>query len=478
VNPSSFEVLVVGAGPAGVLAALRAADLGAKTALVTRDAFGGMAANDGPVPVRTLAHAARLMREARQLGQYGISTSDPVLDYPKLLSRVGEVVDEVRRSSALREQLGAAGVTILEHAGTARFRAPHAIETASGLQLRADTIILCTGGTSRRLPIPGFELTATHSDAWSLTSVPPSMVVVGGGATGVQVASVFNAFGSRVQLFEAGARLLSHEDEAVSHAVTEAFRASGIDVREGFGTIEGFSKVPDGIRMHVVRDGEASSVDASLVVMAVGWQADTAALNLAGPGIETNARGFVRVDEFLRTSVPHVLAAGDVTGGLMLVPQALQAGFVAATNAVRGDSLNVADVVSPIGSFTEPEYAQVGLTEARARAKHEIVTAVAPYPALTRSIIDGRTNGFCKIVVDRTSHEMLGCHVVGERAVDIVQVAAVAMAGRMRIGELARVPLSFPTYAGILGRAAASAARQLNVGSRPSRIEAEPSWQI
>ena len=134
--------------------------------------------------------------------------------------------------------LDRAGVTIHEKTGTARFIDPHTIETKSGLRLQGDKIILCAGGTSRRLPIPGFELTSTHSDAWGLTAVPPSMLVIGGGATGVQVASIFNAFGSRVQLFQAGPRILPTEDEDVSAAVAAAFRASGIGVRESFGTIE------------------------------------------------------------------------------------------------------------------------------------------------------------------------------------------------------------------------------------------------
>jgi pyruvate/2-oxoglutarate dehydrogenase complex dihydrolipoamide dehydrogenase (E3) component len=198
-----FDVIVIGAGPAGVVAALRAADLGAKTALIARDEFGGMAANDGPVPVRTLAHAARLMREARQLSRYGIAVSEPMLDYPRLLARVREVVEDVRTHSAFREQIDFVGVIIYDRAGAARFADAQTIETESGLRLQTEKIIICTGGMSRRLSVPGFELTATHSDAWSLSSVPRTMLVIGAGATGAQVASIFNAFGSRVQLFQA-----------------------------------------------------------------------------------------------------------------------------------------------------------------------------------------------------------------------------------------------------------------------------------
>jgi pyruvate/2-oxoglutarate dehydrogenase complex dihydrolipoamide dehydrogenase (E3) component len=463
-----FDVIVVGAGPAGVVAALRAADLGAKTALITRDEFGGMAANDGPVPVRTLAHAARLMREARQLGRYGVAVSEPALDYPRLIVRVREVVGDVRAHSAFREQIDSVGVNIYERAGAARFADPYTIETESGTRLQADRIILCTGGVSRQLTVPGGELTATHGDAWALTSVPPSMLVVGAGATGAQVASIFNAFGSQVQLFQAGPRILPTEDEEVSAAVAAAFRESGIVVRENFGKIESFEKTPSGVRMIFAKDGTRDSAQAALVVVAVGWVANTAGLNLEAASVETDSRGFLRVDAYLRTSAPHIFAAGDVTGRLLLVPEAIHDGFVAATNAVRGATTTVGNRVSPIGSFTDPEYAQVGLTEAKAREKHDIVTACVRFDSTTRTIIDGHTAGFCKLIVDRGTYKIVGCHVVGERAVEITQVAAIAMAAGMRVNELAQVPLSFPTYTGILGRVAASATRQLNL---------EASWQ-
>ena len=457
------DIVAIGAGPAGVLAALRAAELGARTVLVTSGEFGGMAANDGPVPVRVLAQAARLIRESRQLGQYGLAAREPALDYPRLLARVREVVTDVSAQSSLRQQLDSLGVTVHENTGPARFTDPRTIETRGGLRLQADRLVICTGGVSRRLPIPGFELTSTHSDAWRLTAVPPSMLVVGSGATGVQVASIFHAFGSRVQLFEAGPRIVPSEDEDVSAAVAAAFRASGMVVRESFGTIESFEKTPAGVRMNFSKDGRRDRAEAALAVVAVGWVADTAGLNLAAAGVETERRGFVKVDEYLRTSAPHIFAAGDITGRLMLVPQALQAGFVAATNAVLGPTLPLEDEVSPIGSFTDPEYAQVGLTEKKAREAHDVVTAVVHFDSTVRTIIDGRKFGFCKLIADRKTCRILGCHVVGERAVDIMQVAAVAMAAGMRVDELARVSLSFPTYAGILSRVAASAAHQLNL---------------
>jgi len=287
--------------------------------------------------------------------------------------------------------------------------------------------------------------------------------VIGAGATGVQVASVFNAFGTRVQLFQAGPRILPTEDEEVSAAVTAAFRESGMDIREDFGVIESFEKTPDGVRMYFSKNGHQENTEASVAVIAIGWVANTAGLDLARAGVETNKRDFVLVDEYLRTSADHVFAAGDITGRMMLVPQAIQAGFVAATNAVRGPTMKELDAPAPIGSFTDPEYAQVGLTETRARANGEVVVAKIRFDSTTRTIIDGRTNGFCKLIVDPKTRQILGCHAVGERAVEITQVAAVCMAANMRVDDLAQVPLSFPTYAGVLGRVAAQASRTLNL---------------
>jgi pyruvate/2-oxoglutarate dehydrogenase complex dihydrolipoamide dehydrogenase (E3) component len=467
VTASSSDVVVIGAGPAGIVAALRAADLGAKTVLISRREFGGMAGNDGPVPVRTLAHAARLLRDARQQERYGIRSLETSLDYPALLTRVKEVVGEVASRSSFRAQLESLGVTILEQAGSARFVDAHTVVTGDGSRHTARKFIVCTGGKSRKLPIPGFELTATHSDAWRLNAVPESMIVVGAGATGVQVASIFNAFGTRVQLFQAGPRILPTEDADVSAGVADAFRASGVAVHEDFDALERFERVPAGVRMTYRKAGIGMHAEAELVLTAVGWVADTEALAPEAADIALDERGFIRVDERLRTTAKHIFAAGDAIGRMMLVPQAVQGGFIAATNAVRGQNLAVETQAAPVGSFTEPEYAQVGLTESKAREGRAVAVGRIDFDATTRTIIDGRTAGFCKLVVDCASRRILGCHIVGERAVEIAQLAAVAMSGDMMVDALARAPLSYPTYGAVLGRVAAKVARELNAGNAP-----------
>jgi pyruvate/2-oxoglutarate dehydrogenase complex dihydrolipoamide dehydrogenase (E3) component len=461
---STADVVVIGAGPAGMMAAARAAEIGARTVLVSEKSFGGMAANDGPVPVRTLAHTARLMRNARQLGEYGVVINEPALDYRRLLERVSEVTRDVREQTTLKALIESNGGIIQEDTGPVHFDDEHTIVSESGLCFKSKKFIVCTGGVSKKLPIPGFEHTSTHSDAWSLTAVPPSMIVVGCGATGAQVASVFNEFGTRVELFEASPHVLPAEDDDIAAAVATAFQHEGIKVHENFGSIDSFEKTSTGVRMTFSKDGSRETAEATLAVVAVGWGADSDALKPGTAGVDLTQRGFLKVNEYLQTAAPHIFAAGDVTGRVMLASEAMRDGFIAATNAVHGAQLPATDHLIPAGSFTDPEYASVGLTERKARETHNVITAVSYYRASVRAMIDGHSTGLCKLVVDQDTAEILGCHVVGEQATDVVQAISIALAaGMRRVDDLARAAVSFPTYTEILVATAVRAAQKLNL---------------
>jgi dihydrolipoamide dehydrogenase len=288
------------------------------------------------------------------------------------------------------------------------------------------------------------------------------MLVIGAGATGVQVASIFNAFGSSVHLVEAAPRILMSEDHDVSQAVRDALAASGIEIVENAGVIERFERSAAGVRVVCSSGSAEHQIDATLAVVAIGWVAATTELNLDAIGVQTDQAGYVRVDDRMRTTAAHIFAAGDVTGRAMVVHEAVRQGLVAGTNAVLGATTVLPAQMSPIGSFTDPEYASVGLTEAAAREHREVVVEKVRFDSLPRPIIDGRQMGFCKLVVDRELHTILGCHVVGERAVELAQLAATAMAAQMPVEQLALVPFSFPTYANALGRAAIAAAVDLD----------------
>jgi pyruvate/2-oxoglutarate dehydrogenase complex dihydrolipoamide dehydrogenase (E3) component len=459
-----IDVIVIGAGPAGIVAAQQAARLGANTAVVTKDYVGGMANTDGPVPVRALAHAARLVREAQQLPRYGIAAIDPRVDYPALLARVRQIVVEVYNEVGFVDELLDLGVAVYEHAGAARFIDPHTIETETGLRLEGQKIIICGGGHNRTLPIPGIEHTVTHSDAWRLQAIPKSMIIVGSGATGAQVASIFNAFGTEVSLFEIMPRILMTEDEDVSTAVCAAFMEHGMEITEGFDGIDSFEKTQDGVRMHYRDHGQPLSKEAELVVMAVGWEANARELNLEAAGVALNERGFIAVNDYMQTSVPHIFAAGDINGLLMLVSTSSNEGYYAASNAVEGLKYAVHHDLIPMGSFTDPEYAQIGLTETRARQVFgDVAVSTVRFGDYPRSIIDGRTDGFCKMIADKRTHKILGCHVVGERAVETVQLVAAGMKAGLTVAQLADLPLSFPTYVAIVSWAAFDIVEQLGL---------------
>ena len=465
-----FDVIVMGGGPAGIAAAGRAAELGAKTALVTKEYVGGMAANDGPVPVRTLAHAARLVREANQLAQYGIEAQPPQVNYKKLIGRVQSVVYSLHEQLNLRGDLEALDVAIYEQAGESHFVDPHTIETASGEQLTGKNIIICAGGRSRSLPIPGFKHAITHSDAWNLTELPASMAVIGSGATGAQVASIFNAFGTQVSLFEVAPRILMTEDADVSSTIKDAFEAHGIHIIEGFGGIEQIEKTNGGVRFGYKLGEQSHTLTVSALVMAVGWLANAEGLNLKAAGVATNRQGYIQVNEYMQTNIPHIFAAGDVNGQSMLVPTSSQEGYYAASNAVKGLHHILRFDLIPTGSYTDPEYAKIGLTESQAREQFDVVVGTIGFDRFPRSIIDGRTTGFCKLIADRQTQKLLGCHLVGERAVETVQLVAAGMKAGLTVSQLADLPLSFPTYVEIVGWAAYDIVQQLGLDG------GDPHW--
>jgi pyruvate/2-oxoglutarate dehydrogenase complex dihydrolipoamide dehydrogenase (E3) component len=461
-----FDVIVLGGGPAGVAAALRARELGATVALVERDRLGGMCVNDGCVPTRALAKAARLVRDSEQLADYGLSGDRPVVDFRRLLATVTATVQRIHQMKGLPERLERAGVHLVAGTGTARFADAHTIAMGNGRgELRAEQIIVCVGGHARRLPFPGSEQAITHSDIWTLDELPGSVVVVGGSATGCQLASVLAAFGSKVTLLEAAGRLLGAEDEAVSEAVAAAFRRRGIEVATGIERIERLERTGAGmLRLHHRELGEPRTRDTDAVLLAVGWPGNLEGLGLEAAGVRTDG-GYIAVDDRLRTSVPNVYAAGDVSGRMMLVQTAEAEARFAAENALAAAVRERWPLrVVPRGGFTDPEYAGVGLTQAEAETEAGgCVVAVVRYADLERGVIDHHTEGFAKLLVSRSTRRILGAHVVGEQAVEVVQLAAATMAAEQPVEWLADLQLAYPTFTAIIGLAAREAARELRL---------------
>lgn len=455
-----YDVLVIGGGPAGVTAALRARELGAGVALVERGRMGGTCTNDGCAPTRVLAKAARLLRDAEQFAEYGLLAAAPELDFARLMARTQQTVYAIHEKKQLLSHLRQAGVDVYAEVGPARFIDPHTVELPGGSRLEARKFILCAGGRARRLDFPGAENALVHSDIWSLSALPRSVVVVGGAATGCQLASIFNAFGSQATILERSPRILALEDEAVANVVTQGFLEHNIDVIPAIQSIERLEVGSQGQTLYYRKNDVVHPLDAEAVILSTGWVGNLSSLNLQAAGVETEGP-YVKADDFLRTSAPHIFAAGDITGRMMLVQSAGYEALAAAENAVMGVGQRQSHKIVPHGGFTDPEYGSVGLNETQARKEHAVIVATAPYTELDRAVIDGHPVGLCKLIVSRHTRRILGAHVVGEQALEIVHVAAAAMAADMDVEQLAELQIAYPTFTAILGLAARQIGREL-----------------
>ncbi|HZQ99743.1 MAG TPA: dihydrolipoyl dehydrogenase [Chloroflexota bacterium] len=446
-----FDIVVIGGGPGGYVAAIRAAQLGAKTALVEKDQLGGTCLNVGCIPSKALLSSAERLHELRSSDQLGIRVQGEVtFDWAAVMNHKERTIRQLRGGVELLVKSN--GIALFRGTGSLITPGRVRVEGVDGVQeLEAKNVILATGSVEARPPIPGLDLPGVigSTQALSIEAVPPSIVVIGGGAVGCEFASVFHHFGAHVTIVEMMENLLPLEDADLGNGLARSFGRQGIAVKTS-AKVDRITGQDGALRVELA-GGEA--IEAAKVLVAIGRTPYTEGLGLERVGVEMDRRA-VKVDDHMRTNVPGVWAIGDATGKFPLAHVASMQGEVAVENALGGDvTMDYSTVPSVV--YTIPQTAAVGLSEAKARAAgHDVRVGVFPFQASGRAIAARDTEGFVKVVADGKWSRILGVHVLHSRAGDVIEEAVVAMKLESTVEDLVAAIHPHPTYTEAIAEAA------------------------
>ena len=448
------DVAVIGGGPGGYVAAIRAAQLGLKVALIEKDAVGGTCLNRGCIPTKALIRGAELLETARQAEEYGVLATGISLDLQKMMRRKNTVVQ--RLVGGLQGVLKSNGIQVIKGVGLPTSARQVEITSAEGQKdtVQARAIILAPGAVPATIPVPGVQGTGVidSTDALNLKEIPKSLLIIGAGVIGVEFATIFSRLGSQVTLVEMLPKLLPGEDEEVTAIVEKSLREQGVTIYTG-ATVTSIKDDEAGKAIAFTKNGEAQEIQGQLVLMAVGRKPDTEGLGLGALGVATE-KGFIKVNEYLETSLPGVYAVGDAVGGPQFAHKAFADGEAAADN-IAGQK-TVADYKAiPRCVFTIPEIASVGLSEKEAQeAGYEVQVGRFPFIGNGKATILGHTEGLVKIVSDRGSGEILGVHICGPQATELIHEAALAMKMEVLVEDLANAIHGHPTLSEAIKEAA------------------------
>jgi dihydrolipoyl dehydrogenase len=444
-----LDLLVIGGGPGGYVAAIRAAQLGMRAAVVERDALGGVCLNRGCIPTKAMLRSADLFTTMQHSSDFGILAENVRLDYQAVVSRREKVVKQL--TGGVGALLQANNVPVIN--GSARLDGERVIVSASNGQqqtITARNIVLATGSVPATPPIPGADggRVIDSDGALLLDHVPASVLVIGGGAVGSEWANIFHSFGASVTLVEMLPTLLPIEDEDMGKMLARSFSRRGISVHTGARLLE-ILDGEDGQKIGVIeqKDGQQTRVSAEYVMIGIGRRPNTAGLGLESAQVATDRRGFVEVDDRLRTNVPNILAIGDLTGKQLLAHLASHQGVVA-VEGLAGQDKRMDYRVVPSCTFTHPEVATVGLSEAAARqAGYDVRVGTFPFQASGRAMTYGETEGMVKVVSESKYGELLGVHIIGANASDLIHEAALGIRLEATLEDLADTIHAHPTLA-------------------------------
>lgn len=442
VDKETFDIAVIGGGPGGYVAAIKAAQAGKKVALIEKGDLGGTCLNVGCIPSKALLWSSGVFRQVREAHLYGITTGDVRFDYAKIQKRKDEVVSTIRRS--LEGLLEKNGIAIIRGLGS--FLSPRELKVqgTQSRRLLVDKVILATGSQPMDLPaIPcDHDRVRNSTSALALTQLPKSVLIIGGGYIGCEFASLFSGFGVKVTIVEALPSIVMTQGKMVSRVLGEAFQKEGIEIRTN-AMVEKVDSTKEGV---AVRLHTKEVLKSDLVVVAVGRSLDTTSLDLGHAGLTTGKKGEILVNERMETEVPGIYAIGDVVGKSMLAHVASHEGLVAAENAC-GFSKSIDYRAVPAVIFTKPEIGTVGLTEEEAReAGYDVSVGMFPFQALGKAIASHHTEGFAQILSDRKTKQILGAQIVGESASNVLAEMVLAINNELTLDCVIETIHAHPTF--------------------------------
>ena len=452
----TYDVIVIGSGPGGYSAAVRAGQYGLKTAVIEKDPkLGGCCLHVGCIPTKSFLHTADVWEKFQHSTEEGIHCENPRLDFPLVLDRKNKIVS--KHAKGIEYLFKKQKVEWIK--GYGRLAGPGKVEVFNEGQsqiVEARAIILATGSEARMLPglKPDAQRILTNIEILDLTYVPQSLAILGAGAVGVEFASCFKRFGSNVAIFEMLPRLVPVEDEEVSKELARVFKKQGIRVETG-AKVDNVQRTDSGVRFTAtLADGKVETVEAGALLVAIGRKPNTENIGLEGTRVELD-RGFVKVDPFQRTGEPGVYAIGDIVAGTpQLAHVATAEGMVAVAHIAGKGATPVNKLRIPGATYTEPGIGSVGFTEAQARAQgRKIKVGKFPFAANSKASILGQHDGFVKIIADETYGEILGVHIIGPEAFELIGEGVLAMEAEATVETLMHTIHAHPTIYEAVGEA-------------------------
>jgi dihydrolipoamide dehydrogenase len=452
----TYDLVVIGSGPGGYSAAVRAGQYGLKTAIVEKDPkLGGTCLHVGCIPTKALLHTAELWSFANHSADEGITIDKPSLNFPKVIERKNGIVQ--KHAKGVEFLMKKNKVDWIKGYGV--IAGPGKVEVTSekGKQtLETKNILIATGSEARMLPglTPDADRILTNIEILDLQAVPKSLMIIGAGAVGVEFASMFKRFGTDVSIFEMLPRLVPVEDEEVSKELERVFKKSKIRVETGAKCTD-IQKTAGGVKMKVaLANGKTEDVEAEKLLVAVGRAPLTTKIGLENTKVETD-RGFIKVDEYQQTAEPGIYAIGDVVAGTpQLAHVASMQGMVAVAKMAGKPATPINRNRIPGATYTEPGIGSVGLTEAQAKAAgYKVKVGKFPFAANSKATILGSHDGFVKIVADETYGEILGVHIIGPQAYELVSEAVAAMEAEATVETMMHTIHAHPTIYEAVGEA-------------------------